>query len=141
MVVGCWLKAPRPAAYLTKRFDFNCFRYNFWNATADSCLRQAISYQPSANQLIQPHQVHRSCGCFGFTDQVFGALTVVVQDADSYPPVAHWASELGHFCTVVTAAEMVDHLAGFFLVLKRANLHCPAAYGSGRRRGLHDFYF
>src|SRR4029077_18682625 len=79
--------------------------------------RQSVIVEGLGCQVsIQPHQVDRSCGRFSFTDQVLGALAVVVQDADSNPPVAYWTGKLGYFGTVVTAAKMISHVSGFFLV-------------------------
>src|ERR1700733_12419890 len=89
--------------------------------------------------LVQSDQKDGSFGRGGVVSDGFGALAVVIEDPDPYPPVPGRTAESQHPGGAVTVAEAVDQLVGGVLVVKRADLYRPTSAGVEWDRSLEHF--
>ena len=89
--------------------------------------------------LVESDQKDSSLGRGGVVSDCFGALAVVIENPDPYPPVPGGAAESQHPGCAVTVAEAVDQPVGGVLVVKRADLHRPTSAGVQGDRSLEHF--
>src|SRR3984957_676965 len=76
-------------------------------------------------QLIQPHQKHRTFTCAGFRNHLLGAVVVVVEHSDANPPTSGGTGEAQYFGGAIAAGEVVGELDRDVFIRETADLHGP----------------
>jgi len=75
--------------------------------------------------LIQPYQEHGPFAGRCLRCEFLGAFVVVVEYANTDPPISCRAGKAEHFGGLVAAGQAIGQFVGDTLIWESANLYCP----------------